>query len=173
MLLTRSQKEQLVAEMGESLNRSKAVVFINFTGLRVKEIQDLKRKLKEKGIGFQIVKNSLFKIALHGQKLAVEPALLDQPLAVVWGSKDEVAPAKLVFEFAKTIESLKVVGGILNKNFADQNIIKQLALLPTRPQLYAQLVGSLNAPMLRLVNALQGNLRNLVYVLKQYQESKG
>jgi len=172
MLLTRLQKEQLVSEMSESLSKAKTAVLINFQGLKVKEIQDLKKKLKEKGIGFQIIKNSLFKIALKKNDLKVDDSILDQPLAVIWGLEDEVEPAKLIVEFGKTAEALEIVGGIVNKSYADQSIIKQLALLPSRQELYAKLVGSLNAPMYRLVSVLQGNLRSLVYILKQYGINK-
>lgn len=172
MLLTRNQKEQLVAGMNESLAKVKTAVLINFQGLKVKEIQDLKKKLKEKGIGFQIIKNSLFKISLKNANLKIDNSILDQPLAVVWGLEDEVEPAKLIVDFGETAEKMKIIGGIVNQNFADEAVIKQLAALPGRQELYAQLVGSLNAPMYRLVSVLQGNLRSLVYILDQYKNSK-
>jgi len=172
MLLTRSQKEQLVAEMTAKLAQAKTALLVNFCGLKVKEIQDLKKKLREKGIGFQIVKNSLLKIAFKKANLVVDEALLDQPVALVWGVTDEVAPAKLTVEFGKTAENLKVLGGIVNQEFASQEVIRQLAALPGREELYAKLVGTLNAPIYRLVNTLQGNLRSLVYILDQYQKSQ-
>lgn len=172
MKLTRTQKEQLVSEIIDGLNKAKTVVIVNYQGLKVKEIWDLKKKLREQGIGFQIIKNTLFKIALKKEGIEVSESLLDQPIALVWGLEDEVIPAKLTVEFGKTAEKLKIIGGIVNGLYADENQILQLAALPSRNELYAKLVGSLNAPMYRLVNALQGNLRNLVYILKQYQESK-
>ncbi|HLB95389.1 MAG TPA: 50S ribosomal protein L10 [Patescibacteria group bacterium] len=172
MKLTRSQKEEQVKEMTKSLEESKAVILVNFQGLKVKEIQDLKKKLKEKKINFRIVKNSLLKIALKNSKLLLAEELLDQPIAMVWGATDEVEPAKLTVEFGKTAESLQIVGGIVNRQFAEKNIISELAALPSREILFARLVGSINAPLSRLVNALQGNLRSLVYILKQYKEQK-
>ncbi|MFA6492993.1 MAG: 50S ribosomal protein L10 [Patescibacteria group bacterium] len=172
MLLTRDQKEQLISKMSDGLEKSKTVLLVNYQGLKVKEIQELKKKLKEQGIGFQIIKNSLLKIALKKANLSIEEGLLDQPVAIVWGDVDEVTPAKLTLEFGKSAEKLEVIGGIVNRSFADVEMIKQLASLPGREELYAKLVGSLNAPMYRLVNALQGNLRSLVYILKQYQEKK-
>lgn len=172
MLLTYLQKEQLVSGMNENLAQAKTAVLVNFQGLKVKEIQDLKKKLKEKGIGFQIIKNSLFKIALKNQNLEIDHSILDQPIAVIWGLEDEVEPAKLIVEFGKTAEALKIVGGIVNKVFADVAMIKQLAALPGRQELYAKLVGSLNAPMYGLVTVLQGNLRSLVYILDQYRINK-
>lgn len=172
MLLNRASKEKLVSQMTEGFGKSKTIVLVNFQGLKVKEIQDLKRKLKEKQINFQIVKNSLLKIALKKANITIDEKLFDQPIGVIWGADDEVDPAKLAVEFKKTTEKLDIVGGIVNRNFADISIIKQLASLPSRNELYAKLVGSLNAPVTGLVNVLQGNLRSLVYILKQYQEKK-
>lgn len=172
MLLKRADKEQLVRDMTDSLKNAKTVVLVNYQGLKVNEIQDLKKKLRDSGIGFQITKNTLFRLVLKNEGIDVESTLLDQPIAVAWGQLDEVTPAKLVVEFAKVSDKLQIVGGIMNNQFVDTSMIKQLAALPGREELYAKLVGTLNAPMSRLVNALQGNLRSLVYILKQYQESK-
>ena len=172
MLLTRAKKEQLVSEMSGQMEKSKAIVLVNYQGLKNKEIEDLKVKLSEEGISFQIVKNSLFKIALKKAGIVVDETLLDQPVAVVWGDIDEVTPAKLTVQFGKAAEKLEVLGGVLNGQFIDLTIVNQLASLPGREELYAKLVGSLNAPMSRLVNALQGNLRSLVYILDQYKNSR-
>jgi len=172
MLLTRAKKEQLVSEMSGQMEKSKAIVLVNYQGLKNKEIEDLKTKLSEEGIGFQIVKNSLFKIALKKAGIVVDETLLDQPVAVVWGDIDEVSPARLTVQFGKVAEKLEVLGGVLDGQFVDLSIVNQLAALPGRDELYAKLVGSLNAPMFRLVNALQGNLRSLVYILDQYRINK-
>jgi large subunit ribosomal protein L10 len=172
MLLTKDKKHQLVSEMTGNLSEAKTTVLINFKGLRVKEIQDFKKKLKKQGIGFQIVKNSLLKIAIKNAKLEAQNEIFDQPIAAIWGKDDEVIPAKITAQFKKTLEKLTIVGGFVNGQFADENMIKKLAALPSRPELYAKLVGSLNAPMYRLVNALQGNLRSLVYILDQYTQLK-
>jgi large subunit ribosomal protein L10 len=169
MLLKRADKEQLVNEMAESLNKAKTVILVNYQGLKVKEIQELKKNLREQGVGFQVVKNTLFKIALKNNGIGFDESVLDQPVAVVWGLTDEVLPAKITVEFGKTAEKMEIIGGLVNNQFADVNMIKQLAALPGREELYAKLVGTLNAPMSRLVNVLQGNLRGLVYILNQYQ----
>jgi len=171
MLLKRAEKEKLVEKMTGDLSESKSILLVNYQGLKVKEIQDLKKKLREQGIGFQIVKNTLFKIAVKKANLNIEESLLDQPVAIVWGEADEIAPAKLTVEFGKTAEKLQIIGGIINEKYTDIEMIKKLAALPGREELYSKLVGTLNAPMYRLVNALQGNLRSLVYILDQYSKS--
>lgn len=172
MLLTRNQKEQLVRDLTGKVESSQAILLVNYQGLKVKDINNLKDKLAEKGIGFQIIKNSLFKIALKKTNLNIDETLLDQPVAIIWGNADEVLPAKLAVEFSKNNEKLVILGAIINRKYFDVEIINQLAALPGREELYAKLVGSLNAPMYRLVNSLQGNLRSLVYILDQYKNSK-
>lgn len=172
MLLTRPKKEQLVESMQGKIAQSIAILLVNYQGLKVKEIDELKKKLGEKGISFQVVKNSLFKIALKKANITINETLLDQPVAVIWGKTDEVTPAKLTVEFGKTAEKLSVLGGIINGKFVTDETINQLAALPGREELYQKLVGTLNAPMYRLVNALQGNLRSLVYILDQYRNNK-
>ena len=172
MLLTRTQKEQLVSGMTESMDKSKAIILVNYQGLKNKELETLKKNLREQGIGFQITKNTLFKIALKNAGLNIEDSLLDQPVAIIWGAEDEVTPSKIAVTFKKEAEKLQIIGGIINKEFSNEETIKQLAALPGREELYAKLVGTLNAPMYRLVNALQGNLRSLVYILEQYKNSK-
>lgn len=171
MKLTRSQKEQLVAKVTDQLEKSKAVLLVNFSGLKVNKERELKKKLRGQGIGFEVIKNTLFKIALKNAQIDIDKTLLDQPLALILSAEDEVAPAKITVGFAKEAEKLQLVGGIIDKKFVDSSIIKQLAALPSREELYGRFVGALNAPMYRLMNVLQGNLRSLVYILKQYQQN--
>lgn len=181
MKLTRQQKEQLVSKVTEQLENSKAVLLVNFSGLKVKEERELKKKLREsakrgsadsgQGIAFEVIKNTLFKIALKNTKIELDEKLLDQPIALIWSAEDEVMPAKITVDFAKEAEKLQLVGGIIDKKFVDTDMIKQLAALPSREELYAKLVSTLNAPIHRLVNVLQGNLRSLVFILKQYQQT--
>jgi large subunit ribosomal protein L10 len=172
MLLKRADKEQLVNEMTSKIQAAKTIVLVNYLGLKVKEIQSLKKKLLEVGIRFQIVKNSLFKIVLKEQGIEADAVALDQPVAVIWGQEDEIIPAKSAVSFAKEAEKLQIIGGIVNGKFVTADIIKQLAALPGRDELYAKLVGTLNAPLVGLVNVLQGNLRSLVYILSQYNENR-
>ncbi|MEK7143114.1 MAG: 50S ribosomal protein L10 [Patescibacteria group bacterium] len=172
MILTRPQKEKLVKEMSVNLSQSKAVILVNYQGLKVKEIQELKKRLHKQGIGFRIVKNSLFKIALKNASLNINENLLDQPVAIIWGAEDEVTPAKLIVTYQKEVDKFQIIGGLINRNFAEKNIILTLASIPSREELYAKLVGTLNTPIYRLVSVLKGNLKSLVYLLDQYRQQK-
>lgn len=172
MLLKREQKEQLVSGMVDNIKAAKTVVLVNYQGLKVKEIQVLKKTLFDAGICLQIVKNTLLRIALKKQEIEVPEGLLDQPVAAIWGLSDEVVPAKSVVSMNKELEKMEIIGGIVSNKFVDANTVKRLAALPAREEMYAKLAATLNAPMFGLVNVLQGNLRSLVYILSQYNEKR-
>ena len=172
MVLTRLGKEQLVKQMSDNLGKSKAIILVNYQGLKVKEIQELKKRLQKQEISFQIIKNTLLKIALKNAGLSFDESLLDQPVAIIWGAEDEVTPAKLIVSYKKEVEKFQIIGGIINRDFAENNIILRLAALPNREELYAKLVGTLNTPIYKLVSVLKGNLKSLVYLLDQYRQQK-
>ena len=132
MLLKRSDKENLVQSMTKSLEAAKTVVIVNYSGMKVKELEELKAKLREAQINFQIIKTNLFKISLKTRKIAIDETLTKQPLAVCWGMADEVLPAKIAVEFAKNAPNLEIVGAIVNQKYVDINTVKQLAALPGR-----------------------------------------
>lgn len=172
MRLNKENKIELVGEMTEALAKSKTVVLVNYQGLTVKEIHDLKKVLFAQGIKLQIVKNSLLKISLKNAEIEIADGTLVKPTAAIWSFEDEIVPAKLAVEFQKTVQKLQLIGGIVNQKFVDASTIKQLASLPGRQELLTKLVWTLNAPMTGLVNVLQGNLRSLVYILSEYGKSK-
>jgi len=97
---------------------------------------------------------------------------IEGEIATVFGYEDEVAPAKILDEFKKSHESVELMGGVLEDRFIDAEKVKALAKLPSKPELYAKIVGSLNAPISGFVNVLAGNLRGLVTVLKAIGDKK-
>lgn len=172
MLLNREQKEEQVQQLTERLKQDKAVLLVNFQGLKVNEIGELRRKLGEGKSGYKVVKNTLLKIALKNAKRAVAENLLDQPLALVFSAVDEITPTKTIYNFQKEHEALKIVGGLLEGEFVGEEIINNLAMLPGREELYVKFVSSISAPISGFVSVLKGNLWGLVSVLRQYQVSR-
>lgn len=170
MVLTRQQKTQQIQNLTEHLKQDKAVVLVNFQGLKVNEVGELRRKLREENNPYQVVKNTLLKIALKNAQREVAENLLDQPLALVFSPDDEIAPSKIIYNFQKEHESLKIVGGLFEGQFVGEDVIKNLAMLPSREELYAKLVGSLATPISGFVSVLRGNLWGIVSVLKQQLE---
>jgi large subunit ribosomal protein L10 len=169
MAKNREQKEALVKELGDRLENRKSAMLIDYKGLRVKETETLRNQMCNQGITFNVVKNSLLKIVFSRKKIEIKQDLLDRPLAIAF-SDDEVAVAKELYAFQKDTEALEVLGGIIEKKYVDESVIKQLSLLPGREELYARLVGSLNAPISGLVNVMSGNIRNLVNVINNYKD---
>lgn len=94
MKLTRQQKEEKISQIDVQLAKSKAVLLVNFSGLKVKDERELKKRLREQGIVFEVIKNNLLKIALKKAKIEITPELLDQPIALIWSETDEVTPGK-------------------------------------------------------------------------------
>jgi large subunit ribosomal protein L10 len=169
---TRSQKEEILAKTQDRLTRSSAVVFVNISGVKVDQIEAIRDGLFTQGLQLQVAKNNLFKIALENTKLDIPAEILDQPLGMIFSYEDQVAAAKTVTPFAKEIEALEVVGGIVDGSFITAKQVEALALLPSREQLLGQLVGTIAAPLSGMVNVMAGNLRGLVQVLSQIQNQK-
>ena len=171
MAKTRQQKEELLKEV-EGLVAGKATVFTGFSKLSVKELTDLRGQLRAAGSNYKVAKNTLLKKALADKGVEIPTEIFDVQLAIATSSTDEVEPNKIVVNFAKGHENLKILGAIVDNKFVDESGVKALATLPSRDELYAKVVGSIAAPLSGLVNVMSGNLRGLVNVLNQIKEQK-
>lgn len=176
MAKTKKQKQEIVGSLKDKLLKSKSVVFTKFEGLGVKENEDLRQSLKKSGSEYMVAKKTLLDIAFKEFE-GVSPKSFDGKVAAIFGYEDEVAPAKTVSNFKKDLsdeekDKINFIGGILEGKFITQEEVDNLSKLPSREELYAKIVGSINAPVSGFVNALAGNLRNLVYVLKAVEEKK-
>lgn len=164
MPLTREEKEQRLQQYTEALQQAKAVVFTDYRGLRVADMQALRQQLREANVTFQVVKNTLFRMALERTQRATPQDLLQGPLAVAF-AEDPVGAAKVLTKFAKDTKVLQVRGALLGSQFVDAAGVEALSQLPSRDELLAQMVGRLQGPIYGLVNVLAGPLRGLVNVL--------
>ena len=169
---TRLQKEELVKSLAQKLKDSKAVVFSDFKGLAVKDMTVLRNELREKGIDFKVLKKTLISIALKDAGIEMDLKKMEGQIAVAVSQGDEVEAAKIIAKMAKVNENLKIAGGILGKKILSTEEVMALSKLPSKDELLAKLVGTLNAPVSGFVNVLAGNLRGLVQVLKAVSENK-
>ena len=173
MAKTRQQKEETLASLTEKLGRAKSAVFADFRGLTVKDATDFRRQCRKENVGCLVAKKTLMRLAFGQAGYEdIDPAKLEGSLVLVLGYDDEVAPAKLVAEFSKGHETLKVVAGVLERRMVDVSAVLALSKLPSKQELIASVVGSIRAPLAGLVNVLQGNLRGLVNVLNAVKDSK-
>lgn len=173
MAKTREQKEQELKALSEKLEKSKGVVFAQYMGLTVYELQKLREKLREEESEMVVAKKRLIGLMLEKAGFSKEVvANMDGGVAVVFGYKDEVTAAKILAEFGKDHEAVGFHAGILEGELIDVEKVTVLSKLPSRQELLAKMVGSLQSPIAGFVNVLSGNLRGLVQVLNQIKEQK-
>lgn len=154
--MKRTEKEQLVSDLRDKLQNSKSLYYTDFTGLNVKRMTDLRRRLKRAGVDYVVIKNTLALRAVNESGLVGEK--LKGPTGLVLGA-DPVAAAKVLSDFAKENEQKpQVKGGLLEGKAIDSAQIKQLASLPSREQMLADLGAGLQSPMAAFVGALNGLL---------------
>jgi large subunit ribosomal protein L10 len=172
-MLTRNQKHELVSELTEKIKAAKSAVFVDFKGLKVKDVTILKRSLRASDVQYVVVRKTLIDIALKNAGIeGADIAGMEGQIALSLSNADEVSAAKIIDEFAKTNENVKVLGGSLGNQLMDAAQVKALAKIPSKQQLLGQLVGTLNAPVSGFVNVLAGNLRGLVGALNAIKEQK-
>ncbi|MDP9321931.1 MAG: 50S ribosomal protein L10 [Chloroflexota bacterium] len=158
-------KAKAVEGLREQLERSTAIIVTEYRGLTVAELQGLRRKLRPKGVEYHVVKNSLFSRAAEGSGRGALRSLLTGPTAVALGTTDEVDLAKGLIEETRAFKTLKIVGGFLGGRAMSGEDVQSLARLPSKLQLQANLVGSLQAPLAQAVAVLQAPLAQLVRIL--------
>ncbi len=170
-MLTKDQKKQLVKDLSENIKASKSAVFVDYRGLKVKNLTGLKKELRGSGVEFKVAKKTLIEKAFRDSGIDMNVKNLEGQVAVAF-SGDEITGAKIIEKFGRTNENLKILAGVLEKKLMSAAEMKALARLPGKEELLAKLVGTLNAPVSGLVNVLAGNLRGLAQVLKAIAESK-
>ena len=168
----KNAKQQVVNEIKEKFQRAEAVVLVDYRGLNVAEVTELRKRFREAGADYKVYKNTLMTRALT--ELGMEELIpyLTGPNAVALGYDDPVVPAKIISEFAKDHEKLEIKAGMISRKVIGAEGIKSLASLPSKEVLVAQVLGGLNALITGFVNVLQGNIRNLVYALNAIAEKK-
>lgn len=172
MAVIRPEKAAKVAELKELLVNSKCSILVDFCGLTVAQDTELRRKMREAGVHYNVVKNTLLRIAAQEAGIeGLEPSL-EKNTAIAVAPEDPVAVAKIICEFAKANKELKVKVGVLDGKVISVEDIKALADLPPKEVLIAKMLGSMNSPITGFVNVLQGTIRNVVYALEAVRKQK-
>ncbi|REJ18246.1 MAG: 50S ribosomal protein L10 [Paenibacillaceae bacterium] len=141
------EKQQIVEEITAKLRESATTVLTDYRGLNVAQVTELRRKLREAGIEFRVLKNTLIRRATANAELTELDSVLTGPTAVAFGKDDAVAPAKILSQFAKENEALKIKGGVVEGRVVGFDEIKALADLPSREGLLSMLLSVLQAPI--------------------------
>lgn len=165
MAISKDKKQVLVADLTELLSSAKATAFASYQGLTVAEMQELRAAARAQGVKIKVVKNRLVKVAMN--EIAVykdtDTTGLTGQLLYAVSSEDEVLPAKILAEFAKTHPALELVGGFSDAGQAlSGDEVKTLAAMPSKDELVAQVVAQLLSPATDTISGLSGGLSAIV-----------
>jgi large subunit ribosomal protein L10 len=170
--MNRTEKAAIVAGVRDRLARLPHVYLTDFTGLKVKQVTDFRRRLRAAGLEYLVVKNTLAQRALADASLAGLDQQLKGPTGFVF-SADPVAAARVITDFQKEAEAFKVKIGVVDGRTVSPQEIQRLARLPSRVELLAQLAGGLQAPLQAFVGALNGLLYQWVGALEALRQQRG
>ncbi|WP_186576179.1 50S ribosomal protein L10 [Aquibacillus kalidii] len=154
-------KKQVVSEIADKFRESKSTILVDYRGLDVAEVTELRNQLREAGIEFKVYKNTMSRRATEEVELSALNEVLVGPTAIAFSKEDVVAPAKILNNFAKSHEALEIKGGVIEGNIATLEQIKELADLPNYEGLLSMLLSVLQAPV-----------RNFAYAAKAIAEQK-
>ena len=157
MALTKTQKQKILSDLKEKVEKQKAIVFAAITGLKVKDLALLRKQMRSRDCELKVAKKTLISKVFQGKKINFDVKKLEGEVALGFGYKDEVLPFKTLHDFAKDHENLKILGGIMGTEILEKSKAIEFGQMPTRDELLVRL----------MVNVLRGNLRNLVYALSQ------
>ena len=168
--MNRTEKQELVDELKSKIKGAKALYYTDFTGLNVKRMTELRRRLRKAGVEYLVIKNTLALRAINDSGLT--GTRLKGPTGVVV-SRDPIAAAKLLTDFAKENDQKPAMkGGLLEGAAIDQAQIKKLASMPSREQMLAELGAGLMSPMAAFVGALNGMMYMMVGALEALKAQK-
>lgn len=170
--MNRQEKVAEVQRLQDAFSKSAVAILTGYRGLTVSAVTDLRRKLKEKSSSLKVVKNRLAKIAIKGTPYEILSDQLVGPVALVTSDTDPVSPAKVLTDFAKDNEKLQLKVGVLQGNLLKIKDIEALSKMPSREELIAKLMGSMQAPMQNLVSVLSQIPRQIVNVLEAVRKQK-
>lgn len=165
------EKAQVVTEIKEKFQESTGVVIADYRGMTVAQVTQLRSQLRQAGVEYRVLKNTLVRRAAHEVGIDGLDSFLEGPTAVAF-SADPVAPAKVLSDFAKGVKTFTIKGGVVEGKVIDPEGVKALADLPSREELLAQVLRGMQAPLAGMVNVLQGPIRKMGYALEEVRKLK-
>jgi large subunit ribosomal protein L10 len=172
MAVSRKEKEASLTSLTEDLKTAKGVVFTEYRGMTVKQLDAIRKKLRKENVKYQVVKVTLLRKALAALGINSDNLKYSGPVALAVSTEEETAPARILKSLTKENPLLILDGGIFNNELVGLDIVTKLATLPTKEQLLGQLLSVLQGPARGLVTVLSGNTRNLLNVLNAIKEKK-
>ena len=172
MPLSRSQKEQMLAEYQEGVVHAPHAFLVGYQGISVPKVTELRQRIRESGGSYVVVKNRLVLRAIEGKALDQLRDQFSGPIAIAYSDSEPVALAKVLADFQKEAPAIEFRGGLLNGQRVAGDQIKEIANLPSREQLITKLLFLLQSPITRLARTLAAVPRDLVLVLEQVRQQR-
>jgi len=172
LAISREQKKEIVAQYQEWMDKSQAIIMTHYIGLTMKDMDALRKKVRDAGGEFHVLKNSLCKLALQNAGLELVEEHFEASTAAGFAFEDAPGLAKAMTDFAKEVEFLKIKGGYMEENPVSAAEITALAELPPLPVMRAQLLSTILAPASQLVRLLSEPGRQVAAVLQAYADQE-
>lgn len=165
-------KQAAVADVVDKMKRAQCMIVLDYRGLTVEEVTNLRSQFRQAGVEYKVIKNNMLKRAADELKIEGVDEYFKGPSAVAFGYEDPVAPAKILCKFVKDANKTEIKGGILDGKVMDAAGITSLSKLPSKEELIAKMLGSMNAPVTNFVGVLAAIPRGLVCALNAIAQQK-
>lgn len=171
-MATKAFKEDKIKAIKEKLEKAQVAIVTEYKGLSVEEITNLRRRLQKEDGDYSVTKNTLAKIAVKGTAFEVLTDCFKGPIALAFGFKDQVSPAKALASFIKEVKKGEIIGAALDGKLLSADEAKALATLPSKEEIYAKMLGCINSPASGIANATNGVITQLVRTMAAVRDAK-
>ena len=171
-MATKAFKSEKIDAIKSKVEKAQVALITEYKGYTVEEITNLRRELQKQGGDYMVTKNTLAKVAIKGTSYEAMTELMKGPIAIAFGFDDQVSPAKVVSKFIKDTKKGEILGAVLDGNLLSASEAKALANLPSKEELYAKILGSINSPAASLTNGINGVLSALTRAVAAVRDQK-